>query len=325
MSDKISIAIATYNGEKYLREQLESLYSQTMSPDEIIVVDDCSTDNTITILEEYHQRYGLKYYVNEKNLGVNKNFEKAILLCNGDYIALCDQDDVWLPHKIETTYKKIKEIENNEPALVSSLNISVDKDLNVLSKPKPKEGTDLNATDYSKTLLGHYSQGCTLMMNRKLVKQIIPLPENEIVYDIYIGLVAAMIGNKCIINEPLMLYRHHNNNVLGKINNEKNNISKKFKCFYRNKYPGFLPDMRFNTMEYIKNLHYQDFKNERLNLFNKLLLLNKPMNLSQEVKIIISIKELPFKKKIRVIFNRIISIIYNYLDSNNLFTNLKIK
>lgn len=323
MSDKISIAIATYNGEKYLREQLESLYSQTMSPDEIIVVDDCSTDNTITILEEYHQRYGLKYYVNEKNLGVNKNFEKAILLCNGDYIALCDQDDVWLPHKIETTYKKIKEIENNEPALVSSLNISVDKDLNVLSKPK--EGTDLNVTDYSKTLLGHYSQGCTLMMNRKLVKQIIPLPENEIVYDIYIGLVAAMIGNKCIINEPLMLYRHHNNNVLGKINNEKNNISKKFKCFYRNKYPGFLPDMRFNTMEYIKNLHYQDFKNERLNLFNKLLLLNKSMNLSQEVKIIISIKELPFKKKIRVIFNRIISIIYNHLDSNNLFTNLKIK
>lgn len=319
MADKISIAIATYNGEKYLREQLESLYSQTMLPDEIIVVDDCSTDNTITILEEYHQRYGLKYYINEKNLGVNKNFEKAILLCNGDYIALCDQDDVWLPHKIETTYKKIKEIENNEPALVSSLNISVDKDLNVLSKPK--EGTDLNATDYSKTLLGHYSQGCTLMMNRKLVKQIIPLPENEIVYDIYIGLVAAMIGNKCIINEPLMLYRHHNNNVLGKINNEKNNISKKFKCFYRNKYPGFLPDMRFNTMEYIKNLHYQDFKSERLNLFNKLLLLNKPMNLSQEVKIIISIKELPFKKKIRVIFNRIISIIYNYLDSNNLFTN----
>ena len=74
-------------------------------------------------------------------------------------------------HKIETTYKKIKESENNEPALVSSLNISVDKDLNVLSKPK--EGTDLNMTDYGKTLLGHYSQGCTLMMNRKLVKQII--------------------------------------------------------------------------------------------------------------------------------------------------------
>src|SRR5574344_2136916 len=97
----ISLALPTYNGEKYLREQLDSIFNQTMVPEEIVVVDDRSTDSTIQILEEYKQKYGLKYYINEQNLGYNKNFEKAITLCQGDYIALCDQDDVWLPEKIE--------------------------------------------------------------------------------------------------------------------------------------------------------------------------------------------------------------------------------
>jgi glycosyltransferase involved in cell wall biosynthesis len=91
----ISLAMPTYNGERFLREQLDSIYNQTIVPDEVIVVDDCSTDGTISILEEYKKKYGLKYWVNEKNLGYNKNFEKAISLCTGDYIALSDQDDVW--------------------------------------------------------------------------------------------------------------------------------------------------------------------------------------------------------------------------------------
>ena len=74
----ISLAMPTYNGERFLREQLDSIYNQTIVPDEVIVVDDCSTDGTISILEEYKKKYGLKYWVNEKNLGYNKNFEKAI-------------------------------------------------------------------------------------------------------------------------------------------------------------------------------------------------------------------------------------------------------
>ena len=95
MADKISVVLTTYNGEKFLKEQLDSLYNQTMLPDEIVVVDDCSNDKTVEILEKYKNTKGLRYYVNDVNIGVNKNFEKAIKLCQGDYIALCDQDDIW--------------------------------------------------------------------------------------------------------------------------------------------------------------------------------------------------------------------------------------
>ena len=116
----ISLVIPTYNGEKYLREQLDSIYRQTLVPDEVIAVDDRSKDGTVDILKEYADRYGLKYFVNEQNLGYNKNFAKGISLASGDYICLCDQDDVWMPEKVETLHKKLIEIENYEPACVSS-------------------------------------------------------------------------------------------------------------------------------------------------------------------------------------------------------------
>lgn len=124
MSDRISVAMTTFNGERYLREQLDSIYSQTRVPDEVVVVDDCSVDNTSTILQEYHQSKGLTDFVNDKNLGVNKNFEKAISLCTGDYIAISDQDDIWFKNKLELSYLKLKEIENDEPSSVSSGNIT---------------------------------------------------------------------------------------------------------------------------------------------------------------------------------------------------------
>lgn len=107
----VSIAMATYNGEKYLKEQLDSIYAQTYKNIEVIVCDDCSSDKTVEILDEYKEKYGLKYYINEKNLGFKKNFEKAISLCSGDFIALADQDDIWIESKIEI-FLKSKGIDN---------------------------------------------------------------------------------------------------------------------------------------------------------------------------------------------------------------------
>jgi len=103
----ISFALATYNGSKYLKEQLDSFYNQTYKNFEVIVVDDVSTDDTVKILEQYKRKYGLIYFVNSTNLGVTKNFEKAISMCSGEYIALADQDDIWLPKKLEILHKNI--------------------------------------------------------------------------------------------------------------------------------------------------------------------------------------------------------------------------
>ena len=205
----ISVAMPTYNGEKYLREQLDSIYNQTMLPDEVVVVDDCSTDGTVGILKEYHEKCGLKYYINEQNLGYNKNFEKAILLCHGDYIALSDQDDVWFPNKIEESYNKIREYPEDEPSLVSSFGISTNQKL----EPLPVISHDIQKGDWRLNLTRYYAQGCTLMMNRKLLEYIIPFPE-EMIYDAYIGLTAAMIGNRYYIDKQLMYYRQHGNNSL---------------------------------------------------------------------------------------------------------------
>lgn len=103
----ISIAIATYNGEKYLKEQLDSIYAQTYKNIEVVVTDDCSTDKTVEILDKYAKTHGLKYFVNEKNLGFVKNFEKAMTLCKGKFVALADQDDIWEKNKIQILYGHI--------------------------------------------------------------------------------------------------------------------------------------------------------------------------------------------------------------------------
>ncbi len=104
--------MATYNGEKYVNEQIDSILSQTYQDFELIICDDCSKDRTREILQEYSQKDSrIKLLFNEKNLGFKKNFEKAISMCNGEYIAFCDQDDIWENYKLQFAIEKI---ENND-------------------------------------------------------------------------------------------------------------------------------------------------------------------------------------------------------------------
>jgi len=208
---KVSVAIATYNGEKYLAEQLDSLYSQTRQPDEVIAVDDCSKDNTVKILDEYSKKYNVKFYINDRNLGIAKNFEKAISLCTGNYIMLCDQDDVWLPQKIEKSLKKIKEIENDKPALVVCENIPVNSNLKRTCYLPAKK----DSSYFMDTFFGKSWQGCCMIMNRKLLPLIIPIGHKF--HDAYIALIAVMCGEKYNLAEPLLYYRTHSDNAIGKI------------------------------------------------------------------------------------------------------------
>ena len=104
----ISIALATYNGSKFLREQLDSILAQSMDDFEVVACDDCSTDETPQILQEYTSRDSrFKVYQNAKNLGFKKNFEHILSLCKGEFIAFCDQDDIWEPNHLEILYKNI--------------------------------------------------------------------------------------------------------------------------------------------------------------------------------------------------------------------------
>lgn len=266
---KISIAIATYNGGKYLREQLESLYSQTRIPNEVVVCDDNSIDNTVEILEEYKQRKGLKYYVNNPGLGVNKNFEKAIRLCTGDYIAICDQDDVWMPQKIEVSLRKLQEIEaNGKPACISSRCHDMDADGNVKLKSEIPDTYGYAATiaDFDCK-----SQGCSLMMNRMLLENLKSFPMKEPLYDGYIGIVAAYIGEKYNLGIPLMYYRHHANNVVAKNRKKSSYFVKMVNRLSKWKYARLTPLGRITTFKRIIS-EYKTENNYAKNFMNRAIL-----------------------------------------------------
>lgn len=245
----------TYNGETYLREQLDSIYGQTLVPDEVIVIDDCSTDGTVEILKEYSQRYGLKYYINDTNLGFNKNFAKGISLANGDYICLSDQDDVWKPNKVEKTYNKLVEIENGEPSCVSSNASPTDSVLNV----KADSMCPVENSEYESSLYWYAFQGCTLMFNSKLKSLLYPFPE-DINFDLYIGVYSIFAGNRYHIGAPLMYYRQHGNNAIGC--SVANYLSSKKMGF--GLYNLIRSGKRKKVLEYIRNNKIYNSKKEHL-------------------------------------------------------------
>ncbi|PSB59236.1 glycosyltransferase family 2 protein [Chamaesiphon polymorphus] len=221
----ISIAIATYNGEAFLREQLDSIYSQTYKNIEIIVTDDCSVDSTPQILEEYCQKYGLRYYLNECNLGFLKNFEQAISLCNGEYIALCDQDDVWIDRKIELELSSLLQVESsvgkNMPVLVFSDLQIVNSEMKTISDLfYNPPNFDPNKTDYNHLLVQNVVVGCTVLFNRSLKNIALPIPIDAMYHDHWLAIVASIFGKIRFLDLKTVHYRQHLENCIGAGNRE---------------------------------------------------------------------------------------------------------
>lgn len=264
---KISVVIPTYNGDKYIKEQLDSIYAQTRVPDEVIVVDDGSIDNTVTILKEYVLKYGLKLYENKINIGYNKNFELAIRYCTGDIIALCDQDDVWFPNKIEESYKALLKYPLTEPSCVSSFSIATDEYLN----PLPVISRDMQAGDWKLNLTRYNSQGCTLMFNRALLDYILPFPE-EMIYDAYIGLTAAMVGNRYYIDKALMYYRLYGGNSLASDKPKSPySISNRLRMLYAYMPAWYTKDEQYRYLHILKKYQSEHFIEDRIAVLERII------------------------------------------------------
>lgn len=219
---KISIAMATYNGMKYLKEQLESLVQQTRLPDEIVIVDDCSTDATYHFICTFSEKYPdieWKISRNDKNVGFIKNFRKAISFCNGDLIFLADQDDVWLPEKI----KKMEQIlENNKTINVLGTSLRfIDRNGNengrkyVPYNKKDVARGEICEIPWSNILEKNFFPGCTLAIRRKIAQMYLEMDEMNIPHDWLICLIASTINGLFWINRSLIKYRIHENNTLG--------------------------------------------------------------------------------------------------------------
>jgi glycosyltransferase involved in cell wall biosynthesis len=210
---KVSIALAAYNGEKYLKKQLESIFSQTHSDIEVVVCDDCSTDKTLKILASYRKEKRLRIFINKKNLGYIKNFERAISLCTGDYIALSDQDDVWMPDKIEILVNNI----GNYSLIYSDAELIDGNDRLICDSFMKYQHIDVPEEDeqFKKLLFRNYYTGCTMMFTRSLASKIIPIPETENVHDWWIALCASTENKIKFLNQTLIKYRFHSANVIG--------------------------------------------------------------------------------------------------------------
>lgn len=308
--DKISIVMATYNGGRFLKEQLNSLCKQTRIPDEVIVVDDGSTDNTLAILEEFSKVLNLSIHINTNHLGVNGNFEKGLNLCSGDYIMFCDQDDYWLPNKIELMYKKMLEIEDKKtPCIVSSRDTYADINLKESPQLNPYPSYIFypkNNCDYRETVIKHLSQGCAMMLNRKCLEYILPIPNNEVCYDYYIGFIVAMIGKKYDMKESLMLYRVHGNNVTASINNNYTQIPKR-----RHRNPGVVPQHFIDTYNIAISQKQNYFIKERYNYVKRIIsLANNNNSIWRHITILFSTPNIPIKLKYTSLKNKLLNFIF---------------
>ena len=200
----ISIALCTYNGEKFLQEQMDSILAQTYQKLEIIVVDDCSTDETIDIVNVYAEKDSrIKLFRNEVNLGFNKNFERALGLTSGEYIAICDQDDIWLPQKLQRLLDNIK---NNWLIFSNSSYVGGLKQGKLLNKFKLPES-------YKGILLRNHVTGHTSIMHRDFLNCVLPFPKAGY-YDWWMGFVASYHHKIAFLDEVLTLYRVHAGSVV---------------------------------------------------------------------------------------------------------------
>lgn len=214
----ISIAMCTFNGEKYIKEQIESIINQSLIPDEIVICDDCSKDNTVNIIKETLDNWFGKIYlvVNEKNLGYRKNFEKAISLCNGDIIFLSDQDDVWNRNKIEIMFNALN---NSSDAILAFHDVEiVDENLNLIKKSFWKllkfDYQKFLQSDFRRVFEGNVVQGSACVFRKELFNCARPFPEAA-VHDEWLGLVALTKGKIIPINKSLAKYRQSGNNAIG--------------------------------------------------------------------------------------------------------------
>lgn len=220
MEEKIDVLLATYNGEKYLKEQIDSILEQTYKNIRLIISDDCSKDRTPEILKEYQQKDDrIELHIQKSNLGVVKNIEFLLKQVKSPYYMLADQDDYWLPEKVEKSLEKLKK--ENVDLVFGDLEV-VDKDLKtmyssfndyMLLTRKINKYIDSYKVNY----LYNCVTGCTVLAKKETIEKILPLPTNSkrLIHDHWIGLMVALNGKLVYMPEKYIKYRQHGNNEVG--------------------------------------------------------------------------------------------------------------
>ena len=221
----ISIALATYNGKKYIKEQLDSIINQTMKPDEIVIRDDLSTDGTFEFILEYSKKNeNIKWNIkqNEINLGYKKNFYNSIISCSGDYIFLSDQDDIWIENKIEIMMNEKKK--NDILLLMSNLQSFYQDDCKNVVKQEWLGIKRLKKKFNINHCVNTPRPGCTFCITKELVQLYKQNIDFLIPHDNLLWHIASLNKRVYNLNKITIKYRRHSSNVS---NNKKNNKNKR--------------------------------------------------------------------------------------------------
>ena len=257
------VLMSTYNGERFIKEQLDSLINQSLIPSKILIRDDGSRDDTVSILEDYASRYSFIDYYCGKNIGPAKSFFELINKCEDyDYYALCDQDDVWFEDKLEVAVNRLQENDNSIPLLYAGRFILTDVDL----KPMKSDVSSLYSfNDFAHSLIYHTAPGCTFVFNHEARKQVVKYDVNKeycVIHDAIIHKVVTMFGKMILDNEPHMYYRQHGNNVYGLTANK----AKEFIHRVNNFISGNVKNYRSNTAKSLLNVYGDECSEENREL-----------------------------------------------------------
>ncbi len=227
----ISICIATYNGENYIKEQIDSILYQIGDKDEIIISDDGSTDNTINIINQYkddriillnnNNDYKSTTYPFYK---ISKNFENALTRASGDLIFLADQDDIWLEKKVLTVEKMMGSslFLLHDCIIIDKLNNKLDSSYFINNKSK---------LGILNNIINCSFLGCCIIIRKELLKKALPFPQVPVPHDLWLGLIADWQKKTIMINDKLLLYRRHENNFSS--SSQKSNSNLLYKIKYR--------------------------------------------------------------------------------------------
>lgn len=275
---KLCILLASYNGEKYISEQLDSIINQTYKNWELIIRDDGSKDETVTILNKYEKKdERIKILRDDKgNLGFLKNFEELLFNAKEEFVLFSDQDDFWLKNKLEKFVEKIRDLDEkvlSKPLLVHCNSLVCDEKLEIIkekfidSKIAKKNNSNIYFFEY-------IVQGSTSMVNKKMIRESLPFLKSVTLHDRYFHLLSQFLGTRVFIDESLVKYRQHERNEIGANRSIIKNIMSK-KYFYvedrklieeiKEKYIKYLRKRDLNDIE--KYLEVTDRNKNRLERF----------------------------------------------------------
>ena len=295
--NKIDILLATYNGSQYLPEQLDSILSQSYGNINVIIRDDGSSDNTVMIIKEYEQKDNRVKLLSDNlgNLGFVRNFEKLMKNSTSEYLMFSDQDDIWYNNKVETSYKRIKAIEEKNGKSCPILVHTNSKIMNYETRTKSLFISDCaKNSSFENSFFNFFVQGSTMLINGSLKREALPFSKEVYLHDRYLHLIAEFIGIRSYIDVPTMDYRQHSNNEIGssvnviyKIKNKRyfNLKDRELLIFLDNTYSAKLDEIKKEKMD-----AYKLIVNNNISRFKRLKICNKkkiPMNIKKKIFLII--------------------------------------